>query len=733
MLKVKLPDGSVREYSEPVRVIDVAQEIGPRLAKATVAAIVDGRTVGIDYPLPTSGEISLRLLTKKDPEALGVMRHSCAHVMARAVMRLFKGAELAFGPTIDNGFYYDIGGLDRSLGESDFPAIEAEMAKIVKADEPFERLVEPRDKAVAICRDLDQPLKVEHIETGLSDQSTLSFYRQGEFIDLCRGPHVPSAGYIGDFKLLSVAGAYWKGDASRQQLQRLYGTAWFSKQELEDYLRTVEEAKRRDHRVLGRQLELFATSALVGPGLILWLPKGAIVRGLLEAFVREELFKRGYEPVYTPNIGRVEMYETSGHFPYYRDSQFMPIFGHDAGQVIDFLIRKLDRGDKSTEHDLTPEGEAKLLEAARLAGFDANYDPADPVETKLAALKTWSRQQERYLLKPMNCPHHIMIYKSKPRSYRDLPVRLAEFGTVYRYEQSGELGGMTRVRGFTQDDAHLFCTEDQVADEFRGCLEMTQHVLTVLGLTNYRVRLGFRDPNSDKYVGSDESWSRAEKSLEEVCRSMNLPQMDVERGEAAFYGPKADFVVADCLGREWQLGTVQLDYNLPSAERFGLEYIGADNTPHRPVMIHRAPLGSLERFIGVLIEHFAGAFPLWLAPEQVRVLIVSEKSEQYARGVEAQLKASGFRVTGDYRSEKLGAKIRDAQLKLVPYMFVIGEKDMAGGTVSVRDRIEGDLGAMPLAAAIAKLQAEVEAKTIRQSAPPPNVGLAAGGSQANEY
>jgi threonyl-tRNA synthetase len=333
----------------------------------------------------------------------------------------------------------------------------------------------------------------------------------------------------------------------------------------------------------------------------------------------------------------------------------------------------------------------------------------------------------------MNCPHHIMIYKSKPRSYRDLPVRLAEFGTVYRYEQSGELGGMTRVRGFTQDDAHLFCTEDQVADEFRGCLEMTQHVLTVLGLTNYRVRLGFRDPNSDKYVGSDESWSRAEKSLEEVCRSMNLPQMDIERGEAAFYGPKADFVVADCLGREWQLGTVQLDYNLPSAERFGLEYIGADNTPHRPVMIHRAPLGSLERFIGVLIEHFAGAFPLWLAPEQVRVLIVSEKSEQYARGVEAQLKASGFRVTGDYRSEKLGAKIRDAQLKLVPYMFVIGEKDMAGGTVSVRDRIEGDLGAMPLAAAIAKLQAEVEAKTIRQSAPPPNAGLAAGGSQANEY
>jgi threonyl-tRNA synthetase len=543
---------------------------------------------------------------------------------------------------------------------------------------------------------------------------------------------MPSAGAIGEFKLLSVAGAYWKGDASRQQLQRLYGTAWFSKQELEEHLRLVEEAKRRDHRVLGRQLELFATSPLVGPGLILWLPKGAIVRGLLEAFVREELFKRGYEPVYTPNIGRVEMYETSGHFPYYRDSQFMPIFGHDAGQVIDYLARKLDPDDASTPHDLTSDGEKKLIEAARLAGFDAVYDPAAPVAAKLAALKDWSRKQERYLLKPMNCPHHIMIYKSKPRSYRDLPVRLAEFGTVYRYEQSGELGGMTRVRGFTQDDAHLFCTEDQVADEFRGCLEMTQHVLNVLGLRNYRVRLGFRDPNSDKYVGSDESWRRAEASLEEVCRSMNLPQMEIERGEAAFYGPKADFVVADCLGREWQLGTVQLDYNLPSAERFGLEYIGADNAAHRPIMIHRAPLGSLERFMGVLIEHFAGAFPLWLAPEQARVLIVSEKSEQYARGVEAQLRAAGFRATGDYRPEKLGAKIRDAQLKLVPYMLVVGEKDMAAGTVSVRDRIEGDLGAMPVAAALAKLQAEVADKTIRQSAPPPNAGLA-GAAQGNEY
>ncbi len=669
MLTVKLPDGSTREYAEPVRACDVAESISPRLRKASLAAEIDGRVVGLDHELPAAGQVSLRLLTRKDAEALAVMRHSCAHVMARAVMRLFEGVQLAFGPTIDNGFYYDIG-MDRTLTEDDFAAIEAEMRRIVKADEAFERLVEPREKAVAICRDLGQPLKVEHIETGLADQPTLSFYRQGEFIDLCRGPHVPSAGAIGEFKLLSVAGAYWKGDASRQQLQRLYGTAWFTKQELEDHLRLVEEAKRRDHRVLGRQLELFATNNLVGAGLVLWLPKGAIIRGILETFVRDELFKRGYEPVYTPNIGRVELYQISGHYPYYADSQFKPIAMSD---------------------------------------------------------------DERYLLKPMNCPHHVMIYKSKQRSYRDLPVRLAEFGTVYRYEQSGELGGMTRVRGFTQDDAHLFCTEDQVEAEFRGCLEMTRYVLNVLGLTDYRVRLGFRDPTGDKYVGDDESWRRAEAALERVCRDMDLPHLEVERGEAAFYGPKADFIVKDCLGRDWQLGTVQLDYNLPSAERFALEYIGPDNTPHRPVMIHRAPLGSMERFIGVLIEHFAWAFPLWLAPEQARVLIVSEKSETYARGVEARLKEEGFRVTGDYRPEKLGAKIRDAQLKLVPYMLVVGEKDMAAGTVSVRDRLEGDLGALALDAAIAKLKSEVAAKTIRQAAKFVSAGLAAGGREKNEY
>jgi threonyl-tRNA synthetase len=569
-------------------------------------------------------------------------------------MRLFPGVQLAFGPTTGTGFYYDFK-LDHPLSEEDFPRIEAEMQKIVKADEKFERLEMPRDEAIALCRELKQDFKVEHIQTGLADEKGLSFYRQGEFVDLCRGKHIPSTAHIGSaFKLLSVAGAYWKGDASREQLQRLYATAFFDKKELDAHLEQLAEAKRRDHRVLGKQLELFTISQTVGSGLILWLPKGAIIRQTLEDYIKGELRKRGYEAVYTPNVGRVELYQISGHFPYYSDSQFPPIEFKDG---------------------------------------------------------------ERYLLKPMNCPHHIMIYQSKPRSYRDLPVRLAEFGTVYRFEQSGELSGMTRVRGFTQDDAHLFCTEEQVADEFRGCLEMTQTVLKSLGMNDYRVRLGFRDPKSDKYVGGAEVWDRAEAALKSVCESMDLPHMSIEPGEAAFYGPKADFVVMDCIGREWQLGTVQLDYNLPSKERFGLEYIGADNHPHQPVMIHRAPLGSLERFVGVLIEHFAGAFPLWLAPEQVRVVTVSEKSEAYGREVEAKLAAAGLRATGDYRGIKLNAKIRDAQVQLIPYMFVVGEKNREAGTVDIRDRLEGDLKEpFSLDAAIAKLRAEIDAKTVRQVA-----------------
>ncbi|NLE38318.1 MAG: threonine--tRNA ligase [Pirellulaceae bacterium] len=649
MLKVHLPDGNVLEYSRRVRPLDVAADIGPRLAKAALGAEVDGRIVGVDAFLPDEGDVDLRLLTKKDAQSLDLMRHSCAHVMARAVMRLFEGVQLAFGPTVDNGFYYDFL-LDRPLSEDDFPKIEAEMAKIVKQDEPFERLEQPHATAVELCRELGQTLKVEHLESGLDEHEMVSFYRQGEFLDLCRGPHVPSAGAIGAFKLLSVAGAYWKGDASKQQLQRLYGTAWFDKKELDDYLVRLEEAKRRDHRVLGKQLELFLIDPEVGSGLVLWLPKGATVRRELESFIYGELIRRGYQPVYTPAIGRVQLYETSGHYPYYAHSQFPPI--------------EMSDGD-------------------------------------------------RFLLRPMNCPHHIKIYQSKPRSYRDLPLRIAELGLVHRFEQSGELTGMTRVRGFTQDDAHIFCTEEQVADEFRGCLDMTQFVLKTLGLEDYRVRLSFRDPKSDKYVGRPEDWDRAESALEAVCRELDLPNLEIEVGEAAFYGPKADFIASDCIGRQWQLGTVQLDYNLPSPQRFNLEYIGADNHPHQPVMIHRAPFGSLERFTGMLIEHFAGAFPLWLAPEQARVLVVSQKFEEYGRSVEAALRAAGLRVAGDYRPEKVGAKIRDAQLELIPYMFVVGNREAETGTVALRDRREGDLGTVSLDEAVAKLKQEIDAKTIR--------------------
>jgi threonyl-tRNA synthetase len=653
MLKVILPDGKTLEYNRRVRPLDVASDIGARLAKATLAAEVDGQMADVNDVLPADGQVALRLITNKDPKAIDLLRHSCAHIMARAVMRLFDGVQLAFGPTVADGFYYDFE-MEHALSEADFPKIEAEMAKIIAEDEQFERVEMDRQEAIQFCRDLGQSLKVEHLEEGrLSDEASVSFYRQGEFIDLCRGPHIPSAGAVGAFKLLSVAGAYWRGDASRQQLQRLYGTAFFTKQELEDRLRQVEEAKRRDHRTLGKQLELFMIDPDVGSGLVFWLPKGAVVRHELENFLYGELISRGYQPVNTPVIGNVKLYQISGHYPYYKDSQFPPI--------------KVD-------------------------------------------------ENEMYLLRPMNCPHHIMIYKSKPRSYRDLPLRLAEFGTVHRFEQSGELNGMTRVRGFTQDDAHIFCTEDQVASEFRACLEMTQFVLKTLGLNDYRVRLGFRDPASDKYVGSPENWQRAEDALERVCGEMNLPNLHMERGEAAFYGPKADFVVADCIGREWQLGTVQLDYNLPSVQRFGLEYIGDDNAPHQPVMIHRAPFGSFERFVGMLIEHFAGAFPLWLAPEQVRVMVVSQKVEEYGRNVQRQLTEAGFRVTGDYRAEKIGAKIRDAQLELVPYMFVIGGREADEGKVAVRDRIEGDLGAMTLAAAVERLQAEVKAKTVRKTA-----------------
>jgi threonyl-tRNA synthetase len=735
MLTLRLPDGTSKQYPEGTRPRDVAESIGKRLAQAAVAAKVDGAVVDLDREIP-AGEHAFQIITEKDPDALEVLRHSTAHVMARAVMRLFPGTQLAFGPPLENGFYYDIDS-PSPIREEDFPRIEEEMRKIVKDAEPFERFERPTAEARGLVQDLGQGYKVEHIDDDLKQYPSLSFYRQGEFIDLCRGPHIPHAGKVGAFKLTSIAGAYWKNDSSRKQLQRLYGTAFFNQKDLDAYLKQLEEAKKRDHRLLGKQLRLFTISPLAGSGLILWMPKGATVRGLLETFIKEELLKRGYSPVYTPHIGRLDLYRTSGHFPYYRDAQFPPMYFNAIGNALDLAQYRLAGGEldeakeqafqdllnvagykvpgyreaRSTAQKLEAVHETvvRLMKAVDLKLPD--YDKATTVEQRAQALGAWLKEQEGYLLKPMNCPHHIQIYKAEPRSYRDLPVRLAEFGTVYRYEQTGELSGMTRVRGFTQDDAHLFVTPEQVEAEFSANLDLVLFVLDSLGLSDYRVRVGMRDPASGKYVGEAADWDRAEGTLVNLVKGRGM-NYTAEPGEAAFYGPKTDFVVRDCIGREWQLGTVQLDYNLP--KRFDLDYTGADNHPHRPVMIHRAPFGSMERFMGILIEHFAGAFPLWLAPEQVRVLPISEKFTDYGRRVEAELKASGFRVTGDYRPEKIGAKIREAQLEKIPYMLVVGEKEQAAGTVAVRDRVEGDLGAMPLAQLLARLKEEVEKKTIRR-------------------
>jgi threonyl-tRNA synthetase len=670
MTSVQLPDGSVKEFESSVTVKEVAASIGRGLAKAAMWGEVDNQPVPLDHTIQDGQSVELKIVTNNDNVALGTMRHSCAHVMARAVMRIKKGVQLAFGPTTDNGFYYDFM-LEQPLTEDDFKKIEAEMAKIIELNEPFERIEEPRERALQICADMKQDFKVEHINEGLADDQTLSFYQQGEFVDLCRGPHIPSPKMIGAFKMLSIAGAYWKGDQDRQQLQRLYATAFFTQEDLDKHLENIEEAKKRDHRVLGKKLGLFHIDEMVGQGLVLWTPKGAFVRQQLQDFILSHLRRQGYDQVFTPHIGKLDLYKTSGHFPYYQESQYPAIVDRD-------YISKL-ASEGCTCGELSNKMEAGEIEG--------------------------------YLLKPMNCPHHIKIYDSQQRSYRDLPVRLAEFGTVYRWEKSGEIGGLTRVRGFTQDDAHLFVTQEQLSSELAGCLELVKIVFKAMGMDDYSVRVGKRDPNSDKYVGDPKNWELAEQACREAAETLGKPYVE-EEGEAAFYGPKIDFVVNDCIGRKWQLGTVQVDYHLP--ERFDLSYIGADNKAHRPIMIHRAPFGSMERFIGVLIEHFAGAFPLWLAPEQGRVLSVSEKSEEYARKIEQQLISAGLRITGDYRSEKLGAKIRDGRLDMLPYMLIVGPRDAENGTVSVRDRVEGDLGAMPVAQAIARFQKEVDQKTVRQ-------------------
>jgi threonyl-tRNA synthetase len=595
---------------------------------------------------------------------LSRMRHTTAHVLAQAVREMLPETKMGIGPVVENGFFYDFD-LPRPLTEEDFEQLESRMRKIVKADLPLVKFVEDRATARARCEAMGQPYKVRLIDD-LPDEAEISFYQQGDFIDLCKGPHVGSTGKVGAFKLMSLAGAYWRGKAQNEQLTRVYGVAFDTKEELEDYLHRLEEAKKRDHRVIGKALKLFHIDDSVGQGLILWTPAGAVIRQELQTFIAGELRKQGYHQVFTPNIGRLELYKTSGHFPYYADSQYPPVIDRE------FLKKLGDEGCSCAEL-------SNSLESGAVDG---------------------------YLLKPMNCPHHIKIFDSQPHSYRDLPVRLAEFGTVYRWEQSGELNGMTRVRGFTQDDAHIFCTEDQTPQELALCLSLVRLIFDTLGMKDFRVRVGLRDPDSSKYTGDPENWDKAETVLRAAAREFGAPFTE-EPGEAAFYGPKIDFVVRDVIGREWQLGTVQVDYNLPI--RFNLSYIGPDSQPHRPVMIHRAPFGSMERFIGVLIEHFAGAFPTWLAPEQVRFMPIADRHTPWCEELKTRMvNEYGIRATVDSRSEKTGKKVAEGQVAKVPYMIVVGDRDIQAGNVSVRHRDRGDLGPRPVEEFLTALKAEID-------------------------
>jgi threonyl-tRNA synthetase len=663
-IQLTLPDGSVRQADAGATPLEIARSISPRLADAAIVARVDGQLYDLTRPLDR--DATLQILTSKDPDALYVYRHSTAHLCAAAVLELFPETKLGIGPPVENGFYYDF---DRSqpFTPEDLEKIEARMRELQAKALTFERRMVEKKEGLEKYRAMNEPMKVELIEERAD--SVFSEYTLGpHFIDFCRGPHVPDSSKLKAFKLLSIAGAYWKGDEKNKQLQRIYGTAWFTQKELDEYLHKLEEAKKRDHRVLGRQLGLFHIDDKVGAGLILWKPNGAVVRQELQTFIAGHLTRQGYHQVFTPHIGKLELYKTSGHFPYYADSQFPPLV------------------DREQIAQLATEGKTCADLANRLESGDI----------------------EGFLLKPMNCPHHIRIFASEQHSYRDLPIRLAEFGTVYRFEQSGELGGMTRVRGFTQDDAHLFCTEEQVPQEVAGCLELVKIIFGVLGMNDYRVRVGLRDPDSQKYVGDPEQWDRAEKACRDAAASLGVA-FTTEPGEAAFYGPKIDFVVKDVIGREWQLGTVQVDYQLPL--RFDLSYIGADNKPHRPVMIHRAPFGSMERFVGVLIEHFAGAFPTWLAPVQAAVLPITDKQNEYARTVAEKLKAAGVRVNLDDRSEKVNLKIREAQLQKIPYMLVVGGREAEAGQVAVRHRKRGDQGAIGVDEFLASIKAEISEKT----------------------
>ncbi|MDR0538858.1 MAG: threonine--tRNA ligase [Tannerellaceae bacterium] len=641
MIRITFPDKSVKEYAEDTTALQIAESISPRLAQEVLAASVNGETWDLTRPLTSDAEI--KLLKWDDEEGKHAYWHSSAHLMAEALQELYPGIKFGIGPAISNGFYYDVDpGEGRTIKEGDFPAIEAKMMELAARREEIKRENISKADALKLFGDREETYKTELIDE-LAD-GTITTYTQGGFTDLCRGPHLPNTSYIKAAKILSVAGAYWRGDEKRKQLVRLYGITFPKKKLLDDYIAFLEEAKKRDHRKVGKELELFAFSAAVGSGLPLWLPRGTQLRLRLEDFLKRIQKKYGYSQVMTPHIGSKQLYVTSGHYEKYGKDSFQPIH--------------------------TPQ------------------------------------EGEEFLLKPMNCPHHCEMYKLSPHSYKDLPIRFAEFGTVYRYEQSGELHGLTRVRGFTQDDAHLFCRPDQLKQEFLKVMDIIMIIFRALDFESYEAQISLRDLNNrDKYIGTDENWDRAERAIIEACEEAGLPAK-IEYGEAAFYGPKLDFMIKDAIGRRWQLGTIQVDYNLP--ERFDLEYTGEDNRKHRPVMIHRAPFGSMERFVAVLIEHTEGNFPLWLTPDQAAILPVSEKYNEYAKNVAAQLASQDIRVIVDERNEKIGRKIRDNEMKKIPYMLIVGEKEAERKEVSVRKHGEGDKGSMSIIDFAVQLNAEVE-------------------------
>lgn len=631
MIKITFPDGSVREYAAGVTGMEIAENISSRLAQEVLACSVNGVTVELNRPITEDAEF--RLFKWEDPEGKHAFWHTSSHLMAEAIQELWPGTQFGIGPAIEQGFYYDVMPPEGVvISESDFARIEQKMMELQQRKENLVRSEISKSDALKFFADHGQNYKNELIED--LEDGTITTYTQGAFVDLCRGPHLLSTAPIKAVKVMAVSSAYWRGDEKRPQMTRVYGVSFPKKKLLDEYLQMIEEAKRRDHRKIGKEMELFMFSELVGKGLPMWLPKGTALRLRLEDFLKKIQKRFGYQQVMTPHIGSKNLYITSGHYAKYGKDSFQPIH--------------------------TPE------------------------------------EGEEYMLKPMNCPHHCAIYAWKPRSYRDLPLRLAEFGTVYRYEQSGELHGLTRVRGFTQDDAHIFCRPDQVKDEFLRVMDIILIIFKALNFQNYEAQISLRDQvNRDKYIGSDENWERAEQSIIEACQEKGLPAR-IEYGEAAFYGPKLDFMVKDALGRRWQLGTIQVDYNLP--ERFGLEYTGADNLKHRPVMIHRAPFGSMERFVAVLIEHTAGRFPLWLMPDQAVVMPISDKFNDYGHEVARQLEMLGVRTTIDDRSEKIGRKIRDNELKHIPYLVIVGEKETAEQTISVRKQGEGEMGSMKVEA-----------------------------------